>query len=118
MTGDGAAGSEKLFAEVLGCLRLKEFAGENINEGAIFGFIEVHGDRGSFDELYRRITFQRPFGETLNHRRTEFRHFNFGDEAVDERLNFFRIFDALGMAVVEINRGHHPPTLVFVVLLA
>jgi len=79
VAGLGPVGLEKLFAEILGRLRFKEFARENINESAILSFVEMHGDRGSFDELHRRITFQRPFGEPLNHCRTEFRHFNFGD---------------------------------------
>lgn len=118
MTGKGAFGLEKVLTEDLGRLRFEKFATENINEGAILGLIEMHGNGGGLDELHRRVTFKRAFGKALDQRRTKFRHFNLGDEAVDEPLDFLGVFDRLGMAVVEVNRSYHPPTLVFVVLLA
>lgn len=118
VASNGALGLEEFLAEQLGRLGLKKFAGKNVNEGAIFYLVEMHSDGGGLDELHRRVTFKRAFGKALDQCRTKFRHFNLGDEAVDQCLDFFGVFDRLGMAVVEVNRSYHPPGLVFVVLLA
>ncbi len=109
---------QKFLAEIFRRRRLKKFAGKNINKSAVFCFVKMHRDGRGFNKLHRRITFQRPLGEPLDQRRAELFHFYFSAQTVNQFANFFRCLDELGMAVVKVNGGHHPPTLVLIVFLA
>ena len=109
---------QKFLAETFRRRRLKKFAGKNINESAVFCLVKMHRDGGGLNKLHRRIALQHTLGEPLDQRFAELFHFYFLAQAVDQTPDFFRRLDELGMAVVEINGSHHPPTLVFVVRLA
>ncbi len=77
-----AGGSEKVVAEGFRHAWFEKFAREDINEGAVLNFVEVHSDGRCFDKLHRRVALKLSLGKTLDEWRAELFHRDGGAQTI------------------------------------